>query len=183
MKKGRWQTTFGNQMKGVTFGIFGFGRIGKMVAQYAQTFGMSILVDGSERSTQEAKKLGYHFTHSKDAFFTRPDVISVHLRLSDKTREIIRRLDDLLRMKPHAIFVNTARSALVEKGAIEKILSLENSIYFALDVYDSKPIYESKLLQLDRVLCTPHLGYATRESFENYIEKACQNIAYFMRSA
>ncbi|WP_375696083.1 NAD(P)-dependent oxidoreductase, partial [Bartonella sp. AC67GZZY] len=90
MKKGRWQTTFGNQMKGATLGIFGFGRIGKMVAQYAQAFGMSILVYGSERSTQEAKNLGYHFTHSKDEFFTRPDVISVHLRLSDKTREIIK---------------------------------------------------------------------------------------------
>ncbi|WP_244426383.1 NAD(P)-dependent oxidoreductase [Bartonella florencae] len=68
MKKGRWQTTFSNQMKGATLGIFGFGRIGKMVAQYAQAFGMSILVYGSEHSTQEAKNLGYHFTHSKDQF-------------------------------------------------------------------------------------------------------------------
>lgn len=180
MKKGRWQTTFGNQMKGATLGIFGFGRIGKMVAQYAQAFGMTILVYGSERSTQEAKNLGYHFTHSKDEFFRRPDIISIHLRLSDKTREIIQ-LEDLLRMKPHAIFVNTARSALVEKGAIEKILSLENSTYFALDVYDSEPVYESKLLQSERVLCTPHLGYVTEESFENYMEKACQNIASFMK--
>lgn len=86
-------------------------------------------------------------------------------------------------MKPHAIFVNTGRSALVEKWAIEKILSLENSIYFALDVYDSEPVYESKLLQSDRVPCTPHLGYVTGESFENYIEKAYQNIASFMKSA
>ncbi|WP_281280243.1 NAD(P)-dependent oxidoreductase [Bartonella massiliensis] len=182
MKKGQWQTTFGNQMKGATLGIFGFGRIGKMVAQYAQAFGMSILVYGSERSTQEAKNLGYHFTHSKDKFFTRPDIISLHLRLSDTTREIIQ-FDDLLSMKPHTIFVNTARSALVEKGAIEKILSLENSIYFALDVYDSEPVYESKFLQSDRILCTPHLGYVTGDSFENYFEKACQNIASFMKSA
>lgn len=86
-------------------------------------------------------------------------------------------------MKPYAIFVNTARSALVEKGTIEKILSLENSIYFALDVYDNEPVYESKLLQSDRILCTPHLSYVTEESFENYIEKAYQNIASFMKSA
>lgn len=87
MKKERWQTTFGNQMKGTTLGIFGFGRIGKMVSQYAQAFGISILVYGSEHSTQEAKNLGYYFTHSKNGFFTRPNVISVHLHLSDKTRE------------------------------------------------------------------------------------------------
>ncbi|GAA5094557.1 hypothetical protein GCM10023260_01880 [Bartonella acomydis] len=86
-------------------------------------------------------------------------------------------------MKLHVIFVNTAHSALFEKGAIEKILSLENSTYFTLDVYDSELVYERKLLQSDRVLCTPHLGYMTGESFKNYIEKACQNRASFKKSA
>jgi len=177
MKEGKWQTNFGRRVFGKTIGIWGYGRIGKMIANYAQAFGAEILVWGSENSCNQAREDGHSVASNKESFFASCDVISLHLRLKEATREIVK-YDDLIKMKTSALFVNTARAGLIEESALLKALKIGRPGYAAIDVYDEEPIFDNShpLLQMEQVICTPHLGYVEESSYELYFSIAFNNL-------
>ncbi|MFZ4878463.1 D-2-hydroxyacid dehydrogenase family protein [Janthinobacterium sp. Mn2066] len=187
LKEGLWQTssiepslnTLGTVLKGRTLAIWGYGKIGQLIAGYGRAFGMQILVWGSEASRAAAVAAGDTAAESREAFFAQADVLSLHLRLSDKTRGLVTK-EDLARMKPTALFVNTSRAELVETGALEAALPTGRPGAAALDVFTDEPLPPtSPLLQLPNVLATPHLGYVERDSYELYFRYALQNIVDF----
>jgi len=167
LKAGRWQVGLGNTVRGKTLGVFGYGRIGGVVAGYGRAFGMPVLVWGREGAREKAAADGYAVARSKEAFFEASDIVTVHLRLVDATRGIVTAAD-LGRMKPSALFVNTSRAGLVERGALEQALAAGRPGRAAVDVYDEEPVLGGRhpLLALDNAVCTPHLGYVTREDYE-----------------
>ncbi|WP_300757384.1 D-2-hydroxyacid dehydrogenase family protein [Janthinobacterium sp.] len=187
LKEGLWQTssiepalnTLGTVLKGRTLAIWGYGKIGQLIAGYGRAFGMQILVWGSEASRAAAVAAGDTAAESREAFFAQADVLSLHLRLSDKTRGLVTK-EDLARMKPTSLFVNTSRAELVETGALEAALPTGRPGAAALDVFTDEPLPPtSPLLQLPNVLATPHLGYVERDSYELYFRYALQNIVDF----
>jgi D-3-phosphoglycerate dehydrogenase len=167
LKAGQWQIGVGSTLRGKTLGIFGYGRIGAEVAKVGRAFGMNVLVWAREATRKKAAADGYAVAPSKQAFFAESDVLSLHMRLVDATRGIVRR-EDLALMKPTAIFVNTSRAPLVEKGALEDALRAGRPGKAAVDVYDEEPVVGGKhaLLSMPNAICTPHLGYVTREEYE-----------------
>ncbi|MNN08683.1 putative 2-hydroxyacid dehydrogenase [compost metagenome] len=187
LQEGLWQTssleparnTLGTVLKGRTLAIWGYGKIGQLIAGYGRAFGMSILVWGSEASRAAAVAAGDTAAESREAFFEQADVLSLHLRLSDKTRGLVT-AEDLARMKPASLFVNTSRAELVADGALEAALPQGRPGAAALDVFTDEPLPPgSPLLQLPNVLATPHLGYVERDSYELYFRYALQNIVDF----
>ncbi|MEL6674123.1 MAG: D-2-hydroxyacid dehydrogenase family protein [Bacteroidota bacterium] len=182
MKKGNWQTNLGRRVYGKRIGIWGYGKIGQRIARYAQAFEAEVLVWGSETSRQKARADGFQAASNQAEFFQTADVVSLHLRLKETTRGIIREAD-LRLMKPTALFVNTARAALVEPGALARALPQGRPGFAALDVFEEEPIFDPQhpLLQLPNVLCTPHLGYAEKSSYELYFSIAFQHILAFQQ--
>jgi D-3-phosphoglycerate dehydrogenase len=167
MKSGRWQSTIGLGLRGKTLGIYGYGRIGAVVAGYGKAFGMKVLVWGREGSHERARADGYAVAQSREAFFADSDVISLHLRLIDATRGIVTAAD-LARMKKTALIVNTSRAGLIEAGALEQALKLGRPGMAAIDVFEDEPVLNAShpLLKLDNALCTPHIGYVERAGYE-----------------
>jgi D-3-phosphoglycerate dehydrogenase len=167
LRAGAWQTGIGSTLRGKTLGIYGYGRIGKAVAEYGRAFGMQILVWSSEASRARAREEACDVAASKEAFFETADVVSLHLRLVDATRGIVGPAD-LARMKPTALIVNTSRAGLIEPGALVAALEAGRPGMAAVDVYEREPLQDpdDPLLRLDNVVCTPHLGYVTREEWE-----------------
>ena len=167
MKAGRWQVGVGNTLREKILGIYGYGRIGAVVAGYGRAFGMQVLVWGREPTRQKAAAQGYAVAASKDAFFEACDVVTLHMRLVDATRGIVKAAD-LACMKPTALLVNTSRAGLIEINALEKALKAGRPGRAAVDVYEQEPVLGAKhpLLAMDNVVCTPHLGYVTREEYE-----------------
>ncbi|PKB22686.1 D-2-hydroxyacid dehydrogenase family protein [Janthinobacterium sp. 64] len=187
LQEGLWQTssieparnTLGTVLKGRTLAIWGYGKIGQLIAGYGRAFGMTILVWGSEASRAAAVAAGDTAAASREAFFEQADVLTLHLRLSDTTRGLVTS-DDLARMKPTSLFVNTSRAELVADGALEAALSQGRPGAAALDVFTDEPLPPgSPLLRLPNVLATPHLGYVERDSYELYFRYALQNIVDF----
>lgn len=180
LKAGNWQTGVGNTLRGKTLGVFGYGRIGSVVAGYGKAFGMPVQVWGREPARRKAEAEGYAAARSKEAFFSDCDVITLHMRLVDATRGIVTAAD-LARMKPTAIFVNTSRSGLVVPGALEAALAAGRPGKAALDVYDEEPVRDvaHPLLRMDNVVCTPHLGYVTREEYELQFADIFEQIVAF----
>jgi D-3-phosphoglycerate dehydrogenase len=167
LKAGKWQSGVGNTMRGKTLGIFGYGRIGAVVAGYAKAFGMKVLVWAREASLARARADGYAAAAGKEAFFEECDIITLHMRLLDATRGIVT-ARDLARMKPTALIVNTSRAPLIEPGALVAALKAGRPGKAAVDVYEEEPLRDTghPLLNMDNVICTPHLGYVTREDHE-----------------
>jgi len=167
MKAGKWQVGVGNTVREKTLGIYSYGRIGSVVAGYGRAFGMKVLVWGREPTRVKAAADGYAVAASKEAFFEQCDVITLHMRLVDATRGIVTAAD-LARMKPTALLVNTSRAGLIEINALEKALKAGRPGRAAVDVYEQEPVLGGKhpLLAMDNVICTPHLGYVTREEYE-----------------
>lgn len=182
MKAGRWQTGVGNTLRGRTLGVFGYGRIGRVVAGYGRAFGMRVLVWAREPSRAQALADGYEVAGSKEAFFESCDVLSLHMRLVDATGNIVRR-EDLARMKADALFVNTSRSGLVEPGALVDALRAGRPGMAALDVFDTEPLVDATdpLLNLPNVICTPHLGYVSRDEWELQFADVFEQINAFAR--
>jgi len=187
LKDGLWQTAsinpelngLGFVLKGRTLGIWGYGKIGQMIAGYARAFGMPVLVWGSQASRDKAVADGHAAAPSRQAFFEQADVLSLHLRLNADTRGIVT-ADDLARMKRTAIFVNTSRAELVQPDALEQALPQGRPGYAALDVFASEPLAaDSPLLRMPTVLATPHVGYVEQESYELYFRHAFQNVVDF----
>jgi len=167
LEAGEWQVAVGSTARGKTVGIYGYGRIGSVVAGYARAFGMRVQVWGREASRQKAQAEGYIAAASKEAFFAECDVVTLHMRLVDATRGIVTAAD-LARMKPDALFVNTSRAGLVEPGALAAALRAGRPGKAAVDVYEQEPVLGGAhpLLGLDNAICTPHLGYVTRDEWE-----------------
>ena len=187
LKDGLWQTAsinpalngLGNVLRGRTLAIWGYGKIGKMVAGYGRAFGMNVTVWGGAASLAAAVADGYRAAASRDAFFEQADVLSLHLRLVEATRAIVT-AGDLARMKRTALFVNTSRAELVEAGALEAALPKGHPGWAALDVFTSEPLApDAALLRMPTVLATPHLGYVERDSYELYFEAAFHNLVNF----
>lgn len=167
LKAGKWQSGMGRSVHDKTLGIYGYGRIGKVVAGYGKAFGMNILVWAREASRENARADGYETAASKEDFFERSDVLSLHMRLYDATRGIVTAAD-LARMKPTALLVNTSRSGLIAKGALEAALKMGRPGMAAVDVYDEEPVLDTAhpLLNMDNVVCTPHVGYVALDEYE-----------------
>ncbi|PMR67432.1 D-2-hydroxyacid dehydrogenase family protein [Halomonas heilongjiangensis] len=178
LRAGRWQRTLGTGLKGRTLGIFGYGRIGSLVARYAQAFEMHVLVWGRDGTRQRAGEAGLEVAASQDELFERADVLSLHLRLNDATRDIVT-ADHLARMKPSALLVNTSRAPLIEAGALESALRAGRPGRAAVDVFDAEPVSAHPMLELPNLLATPHLGYVERDSYELYFGDAFDNLLAF----
>ena len=192
LKHGAWQQSglksasmppnfgIGMVLKGKTLGIWGFGKIGQLVAGYGRAFGMKIMVWGSESARARAEAAGYEAATSCESFFETADVLSLHLRLLDSTRGIVK-LDALSRMKPTALLVNTSRSELVEEGALVSALNRGRPGMAAVDVFETEPILQGHLLlRLENAVCTPHIGYVEQDSYELYFEAAFANVVSFI---
>ncbi|MDN3671541.1 D-2-hydroxyacid dehydrogenase family protein [Flavobacterium branchiarum] len=181
MKEGKWQTNIGSTIKGKTIGIWGYGKIGQQIAKYASVFGARVLVWGSENSRNQAVLDGFDEATSREAFFSQSDVITLHIRLNESTFGIVKETD-LNLMKSDAVLINTARAELIEKGALLKCLKNGRPGFAGIDVYEEEPIYDMnfELLQLPNVICTPHIGYVEKDSYELYFEKAFENVISYI---
>ena len=192
LKHGAWQQSglksasmppnfgVGLVLKGRTLGIWGFGKIGQLVAGYGQAFGMRVVVWGSEASRKRATAAGYAAAPSREAFFETADVLTLHLRLNDDTRGGVG-LEDLSRMKPTALLVNTSRAELIEEGALVSALNRGRPGMAAVDVFETEPILQGHLLlRLENAVCTPHIGYVEQDSYELYFEAAFANVVNFI---
>jgi D-3-phosphoglycerate dehydrogenase len=167
LRTGKWQIGVGSSLRGKTLGIYGYGRIGGVVAGYGKAFGMTVRVWAREASRMRARGDGYGVPSSKEAFFEECDVLSLHMRLVDATRGIVSEAD-LARMKPTALLVNTSRAGLIATGALQHALEAGRPGMAALDVYDQEPLRDPghPLLAMANVICTPHIGYVTRDEYE-----------------
>jgi D-3-phosphoglycerate dehydrogenase len=167
MKAGQWQAGVGRSLLSKTLGIYGYGRIGKVVADYGRAFAMHVVAWGSERTRERATANGVVVPDSREEFFASVDVLSIHLRLVDATRSIVTR-GDLDLMKPTSLLVNTSRAGLIEPGALVAALRAGRPGMAAVDVYENEPMVDpmDPLLQLDNVVCTPHIGYVTVDEWE-----------------
>ena len=193
LKHGGWQqsglksaampTNFGlgTVLRGKTLGIWGYGRIGQLVAGYGKAFGMNVLVWGREASREKAAADGCQAATSREELFAQSDVLSLHLRLNDETAGIVS-LEDLSRMKPTALFVNTSRAELLEPDALLVALNRGRPGLAAIDVFESEPILQGHaLLRLENCICTPHIGYVEQESYELYFSVAFDNVVNFIK--
>lgn len=193
LKHGAWQQSglkagsmppnfgLGVVLRGRTLGIWGYGKIGQLIASYAKVFGMQIVVWGSETSRTRAVEDGLQAAVSREAFFEQCDVITLHLRLNDATRGIVS-LDDLSRMKPTALLVNTSRAELVEPDALISALNRGRPGMAAIDVYENEPPLQGHaLLRLENCVCTPHIGYVELDSYEMYFGAAFDNVVSFIK--
>ncbi len=192
LKHGAWQQSglkaasmppnfgIGMVLRGRTLGIWGYGKIGQMVAGYGRAFGMTVQVWGSEAARERAVADGHLAARTCDEFFESCDVLSLHLRLADATRGIVR-LDALTRMKPTSLLVNTSRAELIEEGALVSALNRGRPGMAAVDVFESEPILQGHpLLRLENAVCTPHIGYVELDSYELYFRAAFENVINFI---
>ncbi|WP_370682578.1 D-2-hydroxyacid dehydrogenase family protein [Comamonas sp. GB3 AK4-5] len=192
LKHGAWQQSgfkaasmppnfgLGTVLRGRTLGIWGYGRIGQLVASYARAFGMGVKVWGSEASRTRALADGYQIAHSREDFFSSCDVLSLHLRLTPETQHSIT-LRDLSLMKPTALFVNTSRAELLEPDALATALHQGRPGMAAVDVFESEPILQGHaLLRMENCICTPHIGYVEQDNYELYFGAAFENVVNFV---
>jgi D-3-phosphoglycerate dehydrogenase len=177
LRAGRWQQTLGTGLHGRTLGIWGYGGIGALVAGYGRAFGMRVLIWGRAGSLARAQAAGYELAVDRDTFFAAADVLSLHLKLTAETRGIVT-ADDLAQMKPTALLVNTSRAGLIVPGALEAALRAGRPGFAAVDVYEEEPVFGAAhpLLALENALCTPHLGYVEKESYEGYFGAAFEQV-------
>ena len=193
LKHGAWQQSglksasmppnfgIGNLLAGKTLGLWGYGRIGKLVAGYAKAFGMDVLVWGRSNSLQQAALDGYTTALSREQIFTDCDVLTLHLRLNDETRSLVS-LDDLSSMKPTALLVNTSRADLVEPDAVIAALNRGPQGMTGVDVFEAEPILQGHaLLRIENCICTPHIGYVEQENYERMFSSAFENVVNFIR--
>jgi D-3-phosphoglycerate dehydrogenase / 2-oxoglutarate reductase len=180
LREGRWQIGVGQSLRGKTLGIHGYGRIGGTVAGYGTAFGMRVLVWAREASCRRANEDGYAVAPSREAFYEESDIVSLHMRLVSETRGCVT-LSDLSRMKPTALLVNTSRAPLVEPGALVRALQGGRPGMAAIDVFEQEPLRDPQhpLLNMDNVVCTPHIGYVTRDEYDlQFSDVFDQIIAY-----
>ena len=192
LKHGAWQQSglkaasmppnfgIGMVLHGKTLGIWGYGKIGRLVASYGRVFGMQVQIWGSESSRRQAESDGLKAADSREAFFESCDVLSIHLRLNEHTRGIVTG-EDLSRMKPTSLFVNTSRAELLPEGTLVAALNRGRPGMAAVDVFESEPILQGHpLLRLENAVCSPHIGYVEQDSYELYFRAAFENVVNFV---
>ncbi|MEO5607724.1 MAG: D-2-hydroxyacid dehydrogenase family protein, partial [Polaromonas sp.] len=193
LKHGAWQQSglkttsmpanfgIGSVLKGKTLGIWSYGRIGQIVAGYGRAFGMRVVIWGSQASRERARAEGFEIAASKTDFFQQCDVLSLHLRLCTETTGLVK-LEDMSRMKPTALLVNTSRAELIEPEALIAALNRGRPGMAAIDVFESEPILQGHaLLRLENCICTPHIGYVEQDSYEMYFGQAFDNVINFIK--
>jgi D-3-phosphoglycerate dehydrogenase len=193
LKHGAWQQSglktasmpanfgLGTVLREKTMGIFGYGRIGQIVSTYARAFGMRVLVWGRAGSCERAAADGHQIASSQQELFANCDVLSLHLRLNEETRGIVT-LEDLSRMKPTSLLVNTSRAELIEPDALLAGLNRGRPGMAAVDVFESEPILQGHaLLRLENCICTPHIGYVELQTYEMYFNAAFDNVLNFIK--
>lgn len=193
LKHGAWQQSglkssamppnfgLGMVLHGKTLGIWSYGRIGAIVAGYGRAFGMQVLVWGSQEARERAAADGHGVAHSKENFFESCDVLSLHLRLGERSLGCVQ-IDDLLRMKPTALLVNTSRAEVIEPEALLTALNRGRPGMAAVDVFESEPILQGHaLLRLENCICTPHIGYVEQDNYENFFASAFDNVVNFIK--
>lgn len=192
LKQGAWQQSglkaaampanfgMGRVLRGQTLGIWGYGRIGRLVAGYGAAFGMNVLIWGSPKARADAQADGYRAADSDVDFFSSSDVVSLHLRLCDATRGVVTR-EHLARMKADALLVNTSRAELIEENALIGAATAGRPGMVAVDVFESEPILQGYgLLRMENAICTPHIGYVEQESYEAYFGHAFRQLLAFI---
>jgi D-3-phosphoglycerate dehydrogenase len=193
LKHGAWQQSglkssampanfgLGTVLNRRTLGVWGYGRIGQLVAGYGKAFGMRVLIWGRAPSRERALLDGFEIANSRDELFDQSDVLSLHLRLNEETQAIVRQ-EDLARMKPTALLVNISRAELIEQDALISALNRGRPGLAAVDVYESEPILQGHaLLRLENCICTPHIGYVEQDSYEMYFSAAFDNVVNFIK--
>lgn len=181
LQDGKWQGSVGTGLFGKTLGIYAYGRIGSLVAQVGRAFGMRVVCWGRDGSTAKARAAGYEVAASREAFFAGCDVISLHLPLNDGTRGIVT-AEDLARMKPSALIVNTSRAPIIARDALVAALKAGRPGRAAIDVFEEEPVLNAghPLIGMDNVVCTPHLGYVEEGTYEAYYSAAVEQILAFI---
>ena len=180
LKAGRWQSSVGTGLRGRNLGIFGYGRIGAQVANYGRAFGMNVSVWGREGSLQRARSDGFAVAPSREVFFEQNDIVTLHLRLIPETRGIVS-AEDLARMKPSSLIVNTSRAGLIAPGVLVDALKKGRPGMAAVDVYEEEPVLGANhpLLAMDNVVATPHIGYVERDGYEAQFSSSFEQILAF----
>ena len=181
LKEGHWQSTMGTGLRGKQLGILGYGRIGAVVAGYGKAFGMKVVVWGREGTISRAKADGFEAAPSREAFYSESDVVSLHVRMRPETRGYVS-AEDLDRMKPTALIVNTSRAGLIAPGVLEAALKKGRPGMAAVDVFEEEPVIGAKhpLLKMDNVVATPHIGYVERNGYESQFDTAFDQILAFI---
>ncbi len=184
LREGHWQSTLGTAVRGKTLGIYALGRIGSQVAQVGRAFGARILCWGREGSTRRAREAGYEVAESREAFFAASDILSLHLPLKPETRGIVMR-EDLARMKPTALIVNTSRAGIVAEGALVDALRAGRPGFAAVDVFEEEPVIGGAhpLLKMDNAVCTPPLGYVEQERYDAHYGAVIDQILAYAAGA
>jgi len=184
LRAGQWQTTLGTSLRGRTLGIWGYGKIGSLVAGYGRVFGMNVLPWGREGSLLRARADGYEPASTRTELLEKADVLSLHLRLTEETTGIVSAAD-LAMLKPTALVVNTSRAEIIESGALVAALRNGRPGYAAVDVFEEEPVFgaDHPLLKMDNVLCTPHLGYVEKDSYELYFSQAFDQVIAFAKQS
>jgi D-3-phosphoglycerate dehydrogenase len=184
LKRGTWQNALGLGLRGRTLGVYGYGRIGQQVAAFGRAFGMRVLIWSRESGLATARADGYAAAKSRQALFEESDVLSLHVRLNAETRGMVKAAD-LARMKPTALLANTSRAELIEPGALVAALQAGRPGMAALDVFEQEPVTDllQPLLNMDNVVCTPHLGYVERDQLERYYADQFGRVLAFAKGA
>jgi D-3-phosphoglycerate dehydrogenase / 2-oxoglutarate reductase len=193
LKHGAWQQSglksgsmpanfgIGSELHGKVLGIWGYGKIGQMVANYGKAFGMQVLIWGSEASREKAGLDGHLVARSREIFFEACDVLSIHLRLGDTTRNLIGHAD-LARMKPTSLLVNTSRAEIIDTNTLISALNRGRPGMAAVDVFETEPILQGHaLLRLENCICTPHIGYVEQSNYEKLFGAAFDNVVNFIK--
>ena len=184
MQEGRWQSTAGIGLQGKTLGVYAFGKIGSGVAKVGKAFGMKVVCWGRDGSTAKAREAGFEVAASREVFFAESDIVTLHLPLSKETRGLITGAD-LALMKPTARLVNSSRAPIIAEGALADALTKGRPGFAAVDVYESEPVLnrEHALVGMPNVICTPHLGYVTWETYELYYDAVVGNVLAYAAGA
>jgi phosphoglycerate dehydrogenase-like enzyme len=182
LRNDRWQRTVGFELSGKTLGIVGLGKIGHRIAAYGKAFGMDVLAWSQNLTEETAVAAGVRKV-SKDELFSESDVVSLHLRLSERSQGIVGERE-LRLLGPDGVLVNTSRGPLVDQQALLDALHAGHIRGAALDVYDQEPLPPGHpLLDAPRTVLTPHLGYVTRESYQAFLGGAYEDVRAWLDGA
>ena len=178
-RDGGWQVGLGRDLHGATLGVIGLGRLGSLMARYAQAFGMRVIAWSQNLTPERAAECGAEAV-DKETLFREADFISLHLRLSDRSRHLVDAAM-LGLMKPDAWIVNTSRGPIIDRAALLAALKDKRIGGAALDVFDDEPLpADDPLRGLDNVVATPHVGYVSRENYTQMYRTTADNIAAFL---
>lgn len=183
IRAGQWQASVGRTLRGRLLGLYGYGRIGRAVARYAEALGIDVVWWGSDEGRARALADGQRVAVSREAFFAEPDIVSLHVRLKDATRGLVT-AEDLAKMKDRALLVNTSRAGLISHGALEAEVA-RGRIFVATDVFDEEPLRDTShpLLTHPNVLPTPHIGFVTEDEFELQFRDIFEQINAFAQGS